>query len=69
LAEKTHPDRVFLDSINSDLPIFIIHQTSHLGVLNSKGLQYFNITADTPDPPGGLYARYPGTNEPTGVLY
>ena len=38
LVEKTHPDRFFLDSINSDIPIFIIHESSHLGVLNSKGL-------------------------------
>ena len=40
------------------------HVSMHGAVLNSAALRKWNITADTPTPPGGVIVRKPGTNEP-----
>jgi predicted amidohydrolase YtcJ len=37
-------------------------------VVNSRVLQLAGITAETPDPPGGVIYRKEGTRQPTGVL-
>src|SRR5436305_2940409 len=37
-------------------------------VVNSLVLKMAGITADTPDPSGGVIYRKPGTKEPTGLL-
>ncbi len=66
LAEERHPTRQDLDAVSSEIPILIIHQSGHLGVANSKGLQMAGITADTADPPGGAFRREEG-GAPNGV--
>ena len=38
LKEQRHPTRADLDAVSSDIPIVIVHQSGHLGVLNSKAL-------------------------------
>src|SRR5207302_4653292 len=40
----------------------------HMGVVNSRVLKLADITAGTPDPPGGVIYRKPGSKEPTGIL-
>lgn len=68
LKERRHPTRDELDAVSTDLPILIMHQSSHLGVANSRALAESGVTADTPDPAGGAYRRRDGSREPNGVL-
>lgn len=68
LAEQRHPTRDELDAISKEIPIYINHQSGHLGVANSKALEALGIAAATPDPDGGVIRRRPGSNEPNGVL-
>jgi predicted amidohydrolase YtcJ len=68
LAELRHPTREELDVISVDLPIVIIHQSGHMGVLNSKALELAGIGADTPDPAGGKIHRQAGSKEPAGLV-
>lgn len=68
LKELRHPTRDDLDTVSKDLPIVIIHQSGHLGSLNSKALEMTGVTADTPDPVGGVIRRKPGGKEPDGVV-
>lgn len=37
LEEKRHPDRYVLDEISHTNPVLLIHASSHMGVVNSKG--------------------------------
>jgi hypothetical protein len=68
LQEQRHPTRADLDQVSTEVPIAIIHQSGHLGVLNSKALELAGITADTPNPEGGIIRRQANSNEPNGVL-
>ena len=68
LAQQRHPTRDDLDKVSTDVPILIIHQSSHLGVANSKALEIAGVTADTPDPKGGVFRRREGSQEPNGVM-
>jgi predicted amidohydrolase YtcJ len=68
LAERRHPTRDDLDEVSKDIPILLVHQSGHLFTVNSKGLEVAGVTADTPDPDGGVIRRSPGSNEPDGVL-
>lgn len=68
LKEQRHPTREDLDKVSTDMPVMIIHQSGHLGVMNSKALELAGITADTTDPEGGKIRRKDGSNEPNGVL-
>jgi predicted amidohydrolase YtcJ len=67
LAEKRHPTREDLDKVSTELPVLIIHQSGHLGVANSKALEIAGVTANTPDPKGGIFRREAGSQEPNGV--
>lgn len=67
LAEQRHPTRHDLDQVSADLPVLIIHQSAHLGVANSKALELAGITADTPNPEGGVFRREEGSQVPNGV--
>ena len=68
LAEGRHPDRDDLDQVATDIPIFLYHYSCHQAVVNSRGLEILGIDADMPDPEGGVIARKPGGQEPTGLL-
>jgi predicted amidohydrolase YtcJ len=68
LAEGRHPTRQDLDEISTELPVIAMHQSMHLGVVNSKALELAKVTAETPDPSGGVFRREAGTNAPNGVL-
>jgi hypothetical protein len=57
IAEKRHPTRQDLDAVSKDIPILLIHQSCHLGAMNSKALELAKITADTEDPQGGVIRR------------
>lgn len=67
LAEKRHPTREDLDRASTQHPILITHVSGHLVVANSLALRLAGITADTPNPPGGIIQK-DSANMPNGVL-
>ncbi|TXS92900.1 amidohydrolase [Parahaliea maris] len=67
LAEQRHPTRQDLDRVSTDLPVLIVHQSGHLGVANSKALDMLGVTADTPNPDGGVFQREADGKQPNGV--
>lgn len=67
LAEQRHPTRNDLDKVSSEIPILIIHQSGHLGVANSKALAIAGISAETPNPKGGVFQRESDGKTPNGV--
>ena len=68
LAEGRHPTRDDLDAVSTEQPVLVIHQSGHLGAVNSKALELAGVTAETQDPAGGVFRRREGSNEPNGVL-
>jgi hypothetical protein len=68
LEEMRHPDRDDLDAVSMEHPILLIHISSHLATANSKALEMVGITAETPDPAGGVFQRREGSQEPNGVM-
>ncbi|GAB3278851.1 amidohydrolase [Parahaliea aestuarii] len=68
LAEKRHPTRADLDKVSTDVPIYMMHVSGHLGTANSAALEAAGIDENTPDPQGGVFRRIAGTNIPNGVV-
>jgi len=68
LKELRHPTRDDLDAVSKDLAVVIVHQSGHLGSVNSKGLEILGYTKDTPNPAGGVIQRRDDGKEPNGVL-
>jgi predicted amidohydrolase YtcJ len=68
LKEQRHPTRDDLDKVSRELPVVIVHQSGHLGVMNSKALELVGINASSKDPQGGLIRRRDGSQEPNGVV-
>src|SRR5713226_1608333 len=62
------PTAELIDRYVADRPVFLRRYDGHMGVVNSLVLKMAGITAQTPDPPGGVIYREPGSQEPTGVL-
>lgn len=67
LKEQHHPTRTDLDAVSADTPVLIVHQSGHLGVLNSKALEQAGVTKDRADPPGGVFRREADGATPNGV--
>lgn len=68
LEEKRHPDRKILDEISEKHPILVIHASSHMGVVNTKGLESQKLEAGIKDPEGGHYGRDQKTGELDGYM-
>lgn len=68
LTEGRHPNRELLDQVSQTIPIYIFHNSGHMGVANSALLSLIGITKDTEDPSGGKYGRYPDSREPDGYV-
>lgn len=68
LAEKRHPTADDLDQVSTTVPVVVIHQSSHLAAMNHKALELMGITAETPDPAGGVIRRGADGKTPNGVL-
>jgi predicted amidohydrolase YtcJ len=68
LKEQRHPTRHDLDEVSKELPVLIIHQSSHLAAMNTKALELAGFTADTKNPPGGVIRREKDGKTPDGVL-
>lgn len=57
LKESRHPTREALDAVSREIPILILHISSHMGVANTRLLDILGYTSQTPDPPGGKLGR------------
>ena len=68
LAEGRHPTREELDSVSTEHPVVATHVSGHMLVANSMALELAGITADTPDPVGGVIGRNKETGELNGLL-
>ncbi len=68
LTELRHPVRQELDEISRDVPVYVIHQSGHLGVGNTKALDVAGITPKSPKPDGGVIRREEDGKTPNGVL-
>ena len=61
------PDRSMLDTISPKNPVLLSDTSGHSAWANSMALVIAGVTADTPDPEGGIIERDSG-GEPTGIL-
>lgn len=68
LKELRHPTKEELDAVSQEIPILIVHQSSHLATANSAMLKAMGYDANSKDPAGGVIQRKPGTTEPNGTL-
>lgn len=59
--------REFLDAVSGGHPVFLEDDSAHHAWVNSRALELAGITADTPDPDGGVFVR-DSTGMPNGVL-
>lgn len=66
LKECRHPNKDDLDKISTEIPIVAVHASLHVGTFNSKALEVLEISSEQPNPPGGLFGRYDGTNTVNG---
>jgi predicted amidohydrolase YtcJ len=57
MKEGRPPTIEELDAISADRPVMIVDSSGHLGVGNSAVFRAAGISADTPDPKGGSFAR------------
>lgn len=57
LAENRHPSRYELDQAFPDHPVWLSHNSAHMGVANSKALELAGITKDSPAPSHGVIQR------------
>ena len=66
--DRKMPKKETLDHYFPDRPVFLLNKECHGAWVNSKTLEFFNITKDTPDPSNGEIFR-DEHGEPTGYLH
>ena len=66
-TEARYPTRLELDAVSPNNPVYLEHISGHIAVVNSLALKHGEVTAQTPDPPGGQIERFED-GEPKGVL-
>ena len=69
LEQKRDITKVELDEVLPNHKVMLVHISNHGAVLNSKALEWANITSDTPQPAGGVIARMEGSMEPAGMIF
>jgi predicted amidohydrolase YtcJ len=67
LAERRYVTRQDLDAVSPSNPVYLLHVSGHLGVANSAALKLAGITAETPNPEGGLIEK-DAQGQPTGIV-
>lgn len=68
LEEQRHPNKMDLDATFPDNPVFLLHVSGHMGVVNSRALKLLKIDKTTPNPDGGMIVRMPNSKEPNGLM-
>jgi predicted amidohydrolase YtcJ len=66
-ASKTLPTKADLDKVTGAHPAMFYRTDGHIVVANSAALSAANITAATPNPPGGKI-DHDATGNPTGII-
>lgn len=66
-CEGRMPTRYDLDRISTEHPVVLSRICGHCTVVNSKALEVFGITADTPQPFGGMFEIENG--QPNGIFH
>jgi predicted amidohydrolase YtcJ len=66
-GETAFPSAADLDPVTGDHPALLLRSDGHGAVANRAALAAAGITADTPNPPGGVIDRRPD-GSPTGLL-
>ncbi len=66
LKEQRHPTRHDLDEVSKDVPVYVIHQSGHLGAANSKALEIAGINSESKNPVGGVIRREKDGKTPDG---
>jgi predicted amidohydrolase YtcJ len=61
------PTKDLIDAATKEIPVFVTRYDGHVSFANSIALQSAGVTAQTPDPPGGVIVR-DAHGHPTGVL-
>src|SRR6202142_3776127 len=61
------PPKELIDAPTPDTPVFVSRYDGHMALANSVVLRLAGITAQTPDPPGGVIVR-DAHGQPTGAL-
>lgn len=62
------PKKERLDAICMDKPVILVDYGGHVAWLNSKALEVFHITKETPNIQGGVIEKDPETGELWGIL-
>ncbi len=68
VKEGRHPTKEELDEVSADRPVMVVDSSGHLGAGNSALFKLVGVSAATPDPDGGNYARKPGGTELLGPM-
>ncbi|RZF80261.1 amidohydrolase [Pseudoalteromonas sp. CO325X] len=68
LAQRRHPTATELDTVSSEIPILIMHQSGHLGVMNTKALEMVGYLPQAPHIDGGVIRIDELSNQANGVL-
>lgn len=68
LKEKRHPNKIEMDEVLPNNPVYLQHTSGHMGVANSMALEKLNVSEETSDPDGGAIERFPNSKEPTGLV-
>jgi predicted amidohydrolase YtcJ len=69
IAESEGVNRTVLDAISPHHPVKLEVWTGHGTYINTKAMQTLGISPTEPDPMGGHYERFPGTNTITGEAH
>lgn len=66
---EEHPTKFDLDTVTTEVPIFVSHASGHISTTNSKALEALGyVGTDYEVPEGGVVRTVEGSNEPNGVL-
>jgi predicted amidohydrolase YtcJ len=68
LTELDRMPRELLDDAFPNMPAAFMERSSHSMWVNSLALKHLGITADTPNPQGGMIFKDDETGEPNGIL-
>jgi predicted amidohydrolase YtcJ len=61
------PTKELIDPLTPETPVFVSRYDGHMALANSVTLRLAGITAQTPDPPGGVIV-HDAQGDPTGAL-
>ncbi|HEX5718096.1 MAG TPA: amidohydrolase [Thermoanaerobaculia bacterium] len=61
--------RLAIDPVAPNNPVILLTWSSHSAVINTQAMAVGGIAPNQPDPFGGSYDRFPGTNIVNGVIH